>query len=178
MKKLTDKQKRFVEEYPKDCCATKAAIRAGYSPKTANEQACELLAKPHIRDEVDKRLAIISGQCELDTAAVWQGYKKLLQADPRRLMDDDGQYKPLSELDDAEAFALTDIVDDNGKRKYKLVNKQQILDAVADVLGMYKKKPEFIGEQTTINMIQIRQAFERGEVIELADINSGSTVLE
>ena len=35
-KKLTEKQKRFVEEYLIDLNATQAAIRAGYSPKTAN----------------------------------------------------------------------------------------------------------------------------------------------
>jgi phage terminase small subunit len=167
MTKFTDKQKRFIEEYPKDCCATKAAVRAGYSPRTANEQGAMLLAKVSIKGEIEKRLAAISGQCELDTAAVWQGYKMLLQADPRRMVDKNGQYKPLHELDDAEAFALTDFVDDNGKRKYKLVSKQQILDSIADVLDMFKSsKPVTIGNQT-INMIQIRKAFERGEKVDI-----------
>ena len=32
---MTSKQKRFVEEYLIDLCATQAAIRAGYSPETA-----------------------------------------------------------------------------------------------------------------------------------------------
>ena len=44
-KKLTEKQKRFVEEYLIDLNATQAAIRAGYSPKTANEQGTQNLAK-------------------------------------------------------------------------------------------------------------------------------------
>jgi phage terminase small subunit len=47
--KLTAKQKRFVEEYLVDLNATQAAIRAGYSPKTANEIGAENLAKPSIR---------------------------------------------------------------------------------------------------------------------------------
>ena len=41
---LTDKQTRFVQEYMTDLNATQAAIRAGYSAKTANEQAAQLLA--------------------------------------------------------------------------------------------------------------------------------------
>jgi len=51
---LTSKQRRFVEEYVIDFNGTKAAIRAGYSPRTANEQAAALLAKPSISDEVER----------------------------------------------------------------------------------------------------------------------------
>lgn len=43
-RKLTDKQKKFVEEYLIDLNATQSAIRAGYSPKTANEQGARLLS--------------------------------------------------------------------------------------------------------------------------------------
>ena len=39
---LTDKQEAFVREYLIDCNGTRAAIRAGYSRKTANEQAVRL----------------------------------------------------------------------------------------------------------------------------------------
>lgn len=42
---MTPKQQRFIDEYLIDLNATQAAIRAGYSPKTANEQGCQLLAK-------------------------------------------------------------------------------------------------------------------------------------
>ncbi len=45
----TAKQKRFVEEYLIDLNATQAAIRAGYSIKTANEQGSQLLANLSVR---------------------------------------------------------------------------------------------------------------------------------
>lgn len=48
VKPLTDKQQRFIEEYLVDLCATKAAIRAGYSPKRANVIGYENLRKPEI----------------------------------------------------------------------------------------------------------------------------------
>jgi hypothetical protein len=49
---LTEKQKRFVAEYLIDLNATQAAMRAGYSPKTANEQGARLLANASVRQMV------------------------------------------------------------------------------------------------------------------------------
>ena len=53
---LTNKQKRFCDEYLIDCNATQAAIRAGYSKKTANRIATENMSKPVIRNYIDERL--------------------------------------------------------------------------------------------------------------------------
>lgn len=50
MAKLTDKQELFAREYLKDLNATQAAIRAGYSEKTAKETGYENLTKPHIQE--------------------------------------------------------------------------------------------------------------------------------
>ena len=46
---ITDKMKRFINEYLVDFNATQAAIRAGYSESTAQEQSSQLLARPDIR---------------------------------------------------------------------------------------------------------------------------------
>ena len=53
---MTDKQKRFCDEYLIDCKATQAAIRAGYSKKTANEQGNRLLANVSVKAYIDERL--------------------------------------------------------------------------------------------------------------------------
>ena len=49
---LSDKQKRFCEEYIVDSNATQAAIRAGYSERTANEQGARLLAKDSVKSYI------------------------------------------------------------------------------------------------------------------------------
>lgn len=49
---LNDKQKRFVAEYLIDLNATQAAIRAGYSVKTARQVGAENLSKPYIADAI------------------------------------------------------------------------------------------------------------------------------
>lgn len=53
---MTEKQKRFCDEYLIDCNATQAAIRAGYSPKTAVDIGHENLNKPKLKKYIDERL--------------------------------------------------------------------------------------------------------------------------
>lgn len=55
--KLTAKQKRFCDEYLIDLNATQAAIRAGYSEKTARQIGTENLSKPSVREYIDQRMA-------------------------------------------------------------------------------------------------------------------------
>ena len=54
MAKLTPKQKKFCKEYLVDLCATQAAIRAGYSKRTARSQGSRLLMHVDIADEIDR----------------------------------------------------------------------------------------------------------------------------
>jgi len=57
---LTQKQKRFTEEYMVDLNATQAAVRAGYSPKTAKDQASRMLTKVDIHQEIQTGLRLVS----------------------------------------------------------------------------------------------------------------------
>lgn len=56
-KKLTAKQQRFCDEYLIDLNATQAAIRAGYSKKTAYSIGNENLKKPEIKEYIEQRMA-------------------------------------------------------------------------------------------------------------------------
>lgn len=57
MAKMTAKQQRFCDEYLIDLNATQAAIRAGYSKKTAYSIGQENLKKPEISEYIEKRMA-------------------------------------------------------------------------------------------------------------------------
>lgn len=57
MMKLTSKQQRFCDEYLVDLNATQAAIRAGYSKKTAKQIAQQNLTKLDIQEYIKKRMA-------------------------------------------------------------------------------------------------------------------------
>lgn len=56
MGKLTAKQQRFCDEYLIDLNATQAAIRSGYSEKTARQIGTENLSKPAIKEYIENRL--------------------------------------------------------------------------------------------------------------------------
>lgn len=63
--KLTPKQERFVQEYLIDLNATQAAIRAGYSEKTAQVQGSRLLTNAMVSDEIAKRQTKVAGKLEI-----------------------------------------------------------------------------------------------------------------
>lgn len=62
---LTAKQKRFCEEYLIDLNATQAAIRAGYSPKTAEQTASRLLRNVKVQEYIAKRQKELSRSTEI-----------------------------------------------------------------------------------------------------------------
>lgn len=67
---MTEKQKRFCDEYLIDCNATQAAIRAGYSAKTANEQSTRLLANVNIKKYIDEQLELLHNEKTADAREV------------------------------------------------------------------------------------------------------------
>lgn len=72
--KITAKQQRFIEEYLVDCNATQAAIRAGYSEKSAQQIGAENLLKPVILTAIDVRRAALSKKLEIDAERVLREY--------------------------------------------------------------------------------------------------------
>lgn len=66
MAKLTKKQSMFVKEYIVDFNATRAAIEAGYSKKTARQIACENLTKPYIQKAIVKELGKHTEKLDID----------------------------------------------------------------------------------------------------------------
>lgn len=70
--KLTAKQKRFCDEYLIDCNGTQAAIRAGYSKRSARAIATENLAKPYIREYIDEQLKKIENSNVADAQEVME----------------------------------------------------------------------------------------------------------
>ena len=73
MAKLTDKQAAFVREYLVDLNATQAAIRAGYSERTANAQAGRLLANVGIREAIENAQAKRARRVEIKAEDVLRG---------------------------------------------------------------------------------------------------------
>jgi phage terminase small subunit len=106
MPKLNPKQTQFVAEYLIDKNATQAAIRAGYSPKTAGSQAHDLLKKPEIRAAIEAKSQRINDRLEVSVETVRKELARLAFLDPRKFYNEDGSLKEIKDLDDDTAAAL------------------------------------------------------------------------
>lgn len=84
---LTDKQQRFVDEYMVDMNATQAAIRAGYSPHTANEQGSQLLAKLSIRRALNAARKEQQERTQITADGVLREAWNIVTADTRELVE-------------------------------------------------------------------------------------------
>lgn len=95
--KLPPKQARFAEEYVKDLNGTQAATRAGYSQRTANEQAARLLANVSVQQYVRKLLEERSQEVKIDAAYVLTRLGEIDQMDALDILADDGSVKPIAD---------------------------------------------------------------------------------
>lgn len=94
--KLTPKQSLFVKEYLIDLNATQAAIRAGYSPKTAQVIGGENLLKPLIKAAVDKAIAERSERTQIDADWLLKRLADEAEADLADIYEEStGELKPV-----------------------------------------------------------------------------------
>lgn len=145
---LNDRQSRFVDEYLVDLNATQAAIRAGYSKKTAGSQGFDLLKKPEIASEIEKRRQIVAEKTGLTTERLLQEAMRLAFFDIRKLVDKDGKPLPLNQLDDDTAAAIQGLdvatVGNNDVGvgevlKYKIADKNSAIERLFKHMGLFEK---------------------------------------
>lgn len=159
MAALTNKQKLFCEEYLVDLNATQAAIRAGYSKKTANRIACENLTKLDIQnyiaklkqnrveriqitqDEVLADLLEIKGRCMQARPVLGMFGQQIKDSEGNNIwkFDAKGATKAIELIGKHIGFFL----EDNKQKQPIVVSKEYILpDEVKDFEKHYKKAVE------------------------------------
>ncbi|CAP41307.1 terminase small subunit [Bordetella petrii] len=163
---LTDKQRRFVEEYLVDLNATQAAIRAGYSKKTAASIGEENLRKPDIAKAIQEAQAARSKRTGITQDHVLRELAKIGFADIRKAVrwggtkiqagvDEDGEpttevYHGLvlvasNDIDDDTAAAIAEVSEGREGLKVKFHDKRGALVDIGRHLGMFKDKVEHSG---------------------------------
>jgi phage terminase small subunit len=189
---LTDKQKRFCEEYLIDLNATQAAIRAGYSPKTAEQTASRLLRNVKVQEYIAKRqkelsrsthitqervikeLALIAFSNNADYARVVE--KKMQTEVDGMLVDvlgEDGKpimYRTVDpvltdELTEEQKRALAVIKKGRDGLEVKSFDKVRALELLGKHLGIFTEKIEANVNDTTRSELQelLAQRKARGE---------------
>lgn len=94
---LTDKQQRFVDEYLLDLNATQAAIRAGYSKKTARQVGSENLSKPAVEQAIAQAQQERSERTKISADWLLERLAEEATADVADLYDENGRTKPIHE---------------------------------------------------------------------------------
>lgn len=145
-RELTPKQQRFVEEYLIDLNATQAAIRAGFSPRTANEQGVRLLANISIKSAIDRALAERSRKTGINAALVLEELALLARADMADCINPDGSLKSLHDMPPEARRAIAEYRIYGDKAIIKLHDKGKALHLLAQHLGLLIERHEVTGK--------------------------------
>ena len=163
---LTAKQQRFVEEYLVDMNATQAAIRAGYSEKTAEQQGWRLLSNVKVAASISDAQSTRSDRTEITQDRVLQELAKIGFADIRKAVawgrspvDTEAEeaqpnglgifpveLMPSSQMDDDTAAAVSEVSLTAQGVKIKLHDKLGALEKIGKHLGMFPSKVELTGK--------------------------------
>lgn len=171
MGKLNPKQQRFVQEYLKDLNGTQAAIRAGYSAKTAQEQSSRLLShvivNQAIKQGIDKRakrVEITQDEIIAELRKVaFGGMDKLARWNASGV-----QFHDSAQLD-ADTLANVAEVSETtnqhgGSLKIKRYDKVKALELLGRHVGMFNDKLEIVeGERPLKDLTDAELAKLRGD---------------
>lgn len=144
--KLTEKQQRFVEEYLIDLNATQAAIRAGYSAKTANEQGCQNLAKLSIQQAIAEKMAERSKRTGINQDRIVLELAKIAFVKMTDIVDEEGRIRPdatdddLSCIESVKYKESSSMNGDSVEREVKISSKLKALELLGKHLGMWNDK--------------------------------------
>jgi len=144
--RLTAKQSMFVKEYLIDLNATQAAIRAGYSKKTAKEIGCENLTKPNIAAAVFASIEKRSAQVETSAEWVLDRLHDQAVADLADIYNENGGLKPIHDWPEVWRQGL--IVGVETKQEYTYVDGNKEPDGVVVKVKISEriKRDELIGK--------------------------------
>lgn len=143
---MTDKQKRFCEEYMIDLNATQAAIRAGYSPKTAQQTSHENLLKPVIQNYISQLQAKQSRRTGVSADRVVRELARIAFVNAGDLIDPEtASVKLDASRDDLAAVQSVKVKtfgEDGLEHEVKLADKLKALDLLGRHLGLFSGAAE------------------------------------
>ena len=191
MAKMTERQKRFCNEYLIDLNVTQAAIRAGYTPKYANKKAYELLDKLEIKEYLDKKMKDREQRTEItqdkvvnELAAIafsnasdfFKVVDKTVTVGGSIVLDDEGNprtYKDVEfvntdKLSEANKKVISSIKQGSNGLEIKLNDKLKALELLGKHLGMFRDKIELSG-----NINNPYEGLTTEQLLKIAGVNDG-----
>ena len=154
---MSPKQQRFVEEYMADLNATQAAVRAGYSPKTAAEQGSRLLTNVNVSDAVSRMTAEQSRRTGVTADRIIREMAKIAFANIADVanLDEATARGGAAEEDTAavQSVKVKRIQTDGGEiveREVKLHDKVRALTELGKHVGLFDTRVKVSGAATVV----------------------------
>lgn len=195
---LTAKQQRFVDEYLIDLNATQAAIRAGYSKKTARQIADQNLSKLDIKAALEKRMQSRSARTEITQDMVLRELAKIGFSDIRKVVrwgetqvrmvvGEEGEAEDMvpyhglalidsTDVDDATAAAIAEVSQGRDGLKVKLHDKKGALVDIGRHLGMFAP-PGHAELDAELKRLEVEKRRAELKLIEKGGGNSNAQLL-
>ncbi|MCR8844074.1 terminase small subunit [Paenibacillus sp. SC116] len=144
---LTAKQRRFADEYLIDLNATQAAIRAGYSANSAEQQACRLMKHAKVREYIDDRMAEHSRRVGVNQERIIRELARIAFVNAPNIINlEDATMQADVSPDDTAAIASVKVrmiptQDGNGvERVIRFADKIKALELLGKRFGMWEDK--------------------------------------
>jgi len=149
---LTPRQIRLCQEYMIDFNGQDAAIRAGYAENDAKVVASFTFAKPHVKAYLKELQSHTAKVLQISREKVLSTLSAMAFFDPANFYDENGNLKPIKELDKETAKALTsfEVSEDSENiegsdlklissrtAKIRLCDRRAALDMISKILGYY-----------------------------------------
>lgn len=146
-RKLTAKEERFCYEYCIDFNATQAALRAGYSPKTAYAIGAENLRKPKIQKRIKEKQDNLAETAGISALRIVTEHSKIAFSHAGKFRDGWMSLKDFEGLTEEEKACIQEVQTKETTKvindmeitevyvKVKLYDKQKSLDSLSGILG-------------------------------------------
>ena len=150
---LTAKQQMFVKEYLVDLNATQAAIRAGYSEKTAQQIGADNLSKLVISDAIQEAMDARAQRIDITADAILQELAKIGFGNIRNLYAEDKTLMHPSDMPEHVSATIQEVTEESIgsgesvmlRRKYKISDKRASLELCGKHLKLFTDKFEQSG---------------------------------
>lgn len=163
---MHQRRTRFIKEYLLDQNATRAAIAAGYSEKSAKVTGSRLLTNANVAGEINKKNAEINQKLDLSAERIKLEIARLCYYDPADYWNADGTAKPMHEIsEDARraigGFECAELFEGSGEerkqagyiKKFKLMDKGRALELAARVQKMLVDRVEISGDDALLKAL-------------------------
>lgn len=172
-RKLAPRQAKFVAEYLVDLNATAAAIRAGYSQRSAAERGYELLQNSRVRAAIDEAMRRRQERVEVRADDVLRELLRLATVDVGQAFDEHGALRPLQEIPEDVRRAISGIETIEEEiaeermgfvRRVRFWDKTKALELLGKHLKMFADKVEVSADGSFGEMLKAarERAAKRG----------------